>query len=175
MALWYITGRSGTGKTSKVYSQIKEALNRGEEGLILMVPEQFTLQAERDLIGHLGLAGLLNIEVLSLSRLSHKVFNEAGGLTRTHINEQGRHMVLRKILDDIKDQLTIYQTVSNQKGFIEKISDLLSDLKKHDIRPDQLLEVAEAKEDAGLLPMKLKDIARIYSGYNDCLEGRYLD
>ena len=52
MALWYITGRSGTGKTSKVYSQIKEALNRGEEGLILMVPEQFTLQAERDLIDH---------------------------------------------------------------------------------------------------------------------------
>ncbi|MFA6697817.1 MAG: helicase-exonuclease AddAB subunit AddB [Eubacteriales bacterium] len=175
MALWYITGRSGTGKTSKVYSQIKEALNRGEEGLILMVPEQFTLQAERDLIDHLGLAGLLNIEVLSLSRLSHKVFNEAGGLTRTHINEQGRHMVLRKILDDIKDQLTIYQTVSNQKGFIEKISDLLSDLKKHDIRPDQLLEVAEAKEDAGLLPMKLKDIARIYSAFNDYLEGRYLD
>jgi ATP-dependent helicase/nuclease subunit B len=96
------------------------------------------------LIQKLNLPGILDVEVLSFSRvLAHKVFNEVGGVTRTHINEQGRHMILRRLLDNLQDQLTVYKTVSRQNGFISQINDLLSDLKKHDITPQELRDKAD--------------------------------
>lgn len=175
LAIHYIVGRSGSGKTMKIYGEIGQALRSGEKGLILMVPEQFTLQAERDLIQYLDLPGILDVEVLSFSRLAHKVFNEAGGLTRTHINEQGRHMILRRILDEIQDQLTVYKKVSRQNGFIKHINDLLSDLKKHDITPQELAAKAEELEDSVLLAGKLKDTAVIYEAFNRYLADKYID
>lgn len=175
MSIYYITGRSGTGKTMRVYQEIKKALDEGRDRLILMVPEQFTLQAERDLIQKLDLPGILNVEILSFSRLAHKVFSEVGGLTRTHINDQGRHMILRKLLGDIKENLTVYKTVSRQDGFIDKINELLSELKKHDIIPEQMREKAANLDSSGLLSRKLLDIALIYETFNGYLQDRYLD
>ncbi|HHY83616.1 MAG TPA: ATP-dependent helicase/deoxyribonuclease subunit B, partial [Clostridiales bacterium] len=175
MSMHYITGRSGSGKTMRIYQEIGEALLKGEDRLILMVPEQFTLQAERDLINKLDLPGILNVEVLSFTRLAYKVFNEAGGLARTYINEQGRHMILRRILDDIRDDLTVYKAVSRQGGFIDKVNKLLADFKKHDITPQQLRQKADELNDAGLLSGKLRDAALIYEAFDQYLHNRYID
>ena len=161
LGIHYITGRSGSGKTIQVYREIGEAVQNGEPPDSYGA-EQFTLQAERDLIYKLNLPGILDVEVLSFSRLAHKVFNEVGGLTRTYINEQGRHMILRRLLDDLREQLTLYKTVSRQSGFISKINDLLTDLKKHDITPEQLRHQAEQMKGFGLLADKLQDTALIY-------------
>ncbi len=175
MGIHYITGRSGSGKTMQVYREIRRALERGDSRLILMVPEQFTLQAERDLIRKLNLPGLLDVEVLSFSRLAHRVFNEVGGLTQIHINDQGRRMILRRLLDSCRDRLTVYKTVSGQSGFIEQISDLLTDLKQHDITPEQMRREAEALDSNELLSGKLKDTAQIYEEFNHYLKDRYID
>jgi ATP-dependent helicase/nuclease subunit B len=175
LGIHYITGRSGSGKTMQVYREIREALDQGGSRLILMVPEQFTLQAERDLIHKLNLPGLMDVEVLSFSRLAHKVFNEVGGLTRIHINDQGKHMILRKLLDGLRDRLTIYKTLSGQNGFIEKINDLLTDFKKHDITPEMLRQKASELKSSGLLSAKLQDTALIYEAFNNYLQDRYID
>ena len=175
LGIHYITGRSGSGKTMQVYREIRRALERGDSRLILMVPEQFTLQAERDLIRKLNLPGLLDVEVLSFSRLAHRVFNEVGGLTQIHINDQGRRMILRRLLDSCRDRLTVYKTVSGQSGFIEQISDLLADLKQHDIMPEQMRRQAEGLDSNELLSGKLKDTARIYEEFNRYLKDRYID
>ena len=175
MGIRYLIGRSGSGKTQQVYREIGEAVKKGENRLILMVPEQFTLQAERDLIRKQNLPGLLDAEVLSFTRLAHKIFNEVGGLTRTHINEQGRHMILRRLLDKLNDHLTVYKSVSRQSGFIEKTNQLLSDLKKHDITPDQLRRMAEKFQASPLLSGKLMDTALIYEAFQQYLEERYMD
>ena len=175
MGIHYITGRSGSGKTMQVYREILRALERGDSRLILMVPEQFTLQAERDLIQKLNLPGLLDVEVLSFSRLAHRVFNEVGGLTQIHINDQGRRMILRRLLDSCRDRLTVYKTVSGQSGFIGQISDLLTDLKQHDITPEQMRRQAEGLASNELLSGKLKDTALIYEEFNHYLKDRYID
>ena len=127
LAIHYIVGRSGSGKTMKIYGEIGQALRSGEKGLILMVPEQFTLQAERDLIQYLDLPGILDVEVLIFPAWPIRCSMKQA-VTRTHINEQGRHMILRRILDEIQDQLTVYKRF-RQNGFIKHINDLLSDLK----------------------------------------------
>ncbi len=179
LGIRYLIGRSGSGKTKQVYQEIGKALSRGEERIILMVPEQFTLQGERDLIHKLNLPGILDVEVLSFTRLAHKIFNEVGGLTRTHINEQGKHMILRRLLEDLRDQLSVYKTVSRQSGFIDQINQLLSDFKKHDITPEQIRLTAEQLNKSGhvsgLLIGKLNDTALIYEAFQKHLQDKYMD
>ena len=175
MRIHYITGRSGAGKTERVYQEIRTALENGEKRLILIVPEHFTLQAERTLIQKLDQPGILDAEVLSFSRLAYKVFNTVGGIAKTRINNQGRHMILRKLLDELRDDLRVYRSVSARDGFIEKINDLLVELKRHDISPQMLYEQAEKEGNSGLLPDKLKDIALVYDSFNKYLADKYLD
>ena len=49
MPLTIIAGRAGSGKSAVIYERINE-LGRAGINAVLLVPEQFTLQAERELI-----------------------------------------------------------------------------------------------------------------------------
>jgi ATP-dependent helicase/nuclease subunit B len=175
VAVKYIFGRSGMGKTRFIFSEIKQALeNTDDDKLILLVPEQFTLQSERDLIEKLKLPGIMRIEVLSITRLTHKVINEVGGVTRTIINEQGKHMVLRKIIDESAKDLTIYKKASKQPGFVRMLSELICELKRHDVSHLDLKSLGEPQEGI-IIHQKLKDISTIYERFNSYLTGRYMD
>lgn len=176
MAVRYIFGRAGRGKTHFVFEEIKEDLKRGgEHRLFLIVPEQFTLQSERDLIEKLGVPGIMRVEVLSFTRLAHKVFNEVGGLTRTVINEQGKNMVLRRIIDEAAPELTIYRKAARQDGFVSRFSEFLTQLKIYHISPEDIRQNLAKMGDDGLVKQKLHDIATIYERFNRYLAGRYID
>ena len=97
MSLRFIIGRSGSGKTDYI---INEILNKQNIGLnaIYIVPEQFSLQAEKDLSQKASGGGILSAEVLTFGRLSHRVAVEKGGKMREVLDETNKSMVLRKII-----------------------------------------------------------------------------
>ena len=176
MGIKYVVGRAGAGKTDYIYEEIRENLNRNnQQKLILIVPEQFTLQAERDLIEKLQLPGIINIEVLSFTRLAHNVLNQIGGITRIHINQQGKDVIIRKIIEEAKDKLTIYKNAAKQAGFIAIFSELLTELKQHNVTPDDLQRELATIPESSILQNKIQDIALIYQQFNDYLQGKYLD
>ncbi len=175
MGVRYILGRAGKGKSHYILQEINRNLqDGGEDRLILLVPEQFTLQSERDIIRKLKLPGIMRVEVLSFTRLAQRVFNEVGGLTRTLLNEQGKNMVLRKMIDEVTRDLTIYKRAAQQEGFVSKIGELITELKQQDILPAQLLASVEGGDEL-IIKEKVKDIALIYERFNDYLRGHYLD
>lgn len=176
MTIKYIFGRSGRGKTHYVFEQIKESLQRDEEQpLILLVPEQITHQTERDIIEKLQLPGMMRLQVLSFSRLGYHVLNEVGGRTRTVINQQGKNMVLRKVLDECCGELSIYKKAAKQDGFVVRMADFLGQLKQHAVSPEDLQEKVDVLEAGGAARRKLQDITVIYERFNRYLEDRYLD
>lgn len=186
MKLKYIIGRSGAGKTHHIISEINERINASaENNLILIVPEQFTLQAERDLIKKMKKEGIIQVEVLSFTRLAHKVFNEVGGLSKTHINDIGKQMILRKLLNELGDDLSIYKKAYRQEGFIRKLNDVIIEMKQHDIEVIDLLELNEKRDESNdtssrlnensIISMKMKDITLISQAFNNYLEKRYID
>ncbi len=176
MGVQYIFGRSGRGKSHFVLEQIKNRLQmKSEHKLILIVPEQFTLQAERNLIEKLDLPGIMDIEVLSFTRLAHNILNEVGGLTRIHLNEQGKSMVLRKIIDEVNQELTLYKKACQQSGFVTMFSELLCELKQQDLLPIDLRLKLEKLQKDSTLYYKLQDVAYIYEQFNHYLHGRYMD
>lgn len=176
MSVRFVLGRAGSGKSHYIFTEIEKSLKEGYPGsLILVVPEQFTLQAERDIIDYLGVSGTLQLEVLSISRLASRVFNQAGGRTRTLINELGRGMVLRKVIDENLNHLGVYRTIAHQPGFVQKFAELLSELKQNNIQPQQMSSIMEEMKEDSPLQHKMKDIALIWDGFNRYLEGKYLD
>lgn len=171
----YFLGRTSSGKSYRMMEEIVDDLKSGAQyPLILLVPEQFTLQTERDLIEKMDLPGIMRAEVLSFTRLAYRVFSEVGGLTRTIINEQGKNMILRKIINENLDDLTIYKKAARQSGFVDKVSSTLASFKQQGIVPEQIKQLGENFA-GGSTASKLSDLALLYEKFNDYLEGRYLD
>ena len=84
MGLRFIIGRAGTGKTTLCMEEIIAQQNTGNKRQVLIVPEQFTSQAERDLIEKTEQNAILTAEVLSFGRLAHRVFSRKGGVLCFH-------------------------------------------------------------------------------------------
>jgi len=169
-------GRCGQGKTHRVLTEIQAELNaRGDDPLILLVPEQFTLQAEREVINRLNLPGIMRLEVLSPSRLASRVLNETGGRTRVLLSQEGRYMVLKKVISACEEQLTVYRQACRQPGFIDQCGQILAELKASAVDSDALQECAGKLSADALLHDKLADLALIYQEYNAYLQNRYVD
>ncbi len=176
MTVRFILGREGTGKSLFIFADIKKSLiNETADKLFLIVPEQFTLQTERDLIEKTELPGIMRIEVLSFNRLAHRVFSEIGGLTRTLLTEQGKYMILRKIINEREKDLTIFKKAVKDVGFVEKIGRIISEFKQQDIFPEDLRAKIEELGSEVIVGPKIHDIAVIYESFNQYLQDCYLD
>ena len=80
MALQFVLGGSGSGKSTYVYDQIIErSIKEENQRFYILVPDQFTMQTQMELVNRHPRGGILNIDVLSFSRLSHRIFEEVGG------------------------------------------------------------------------------------------------
>ncbi len=161
-------GRENKNKDKFLFDSIKGKT-------LLLVPDQFTLQAERDAFFYLGAKGLMDLEVVSVSRLGLKVLAETGGGKRPLIDKYGRHMLLTKILSENRDTLGIYRGQEKKQSFIEMINNFISELKQYGVDPAELEQIAEELDDQTFLKKKLQDVALIFRNYEEQLRGKYLD
>lgn len=176
MKIRYILGRAGSGRTQRIFEEIKYRLKKGGKNkLFLLVPEQFTLQTEFDLITTNELSGIMRVEVISFERLAYKVFDEVGGLKKIDINELGKIMVLKRLFDKYSKELEVYRKISGKQGFLENFCRLITELKRNDIYPDALKETVESFEEENIFTRKLKDISFMYGRFVEYMDGRYSD
>ncbi|MFZ5595554.1 MAG: helicase-exonuclease AddAB subunit AddB [Bacillota bacterium] len=178
MSLRFIVGRAGSGKTSLCYSEIIERLgDGGDNSLILLVPEQATFQNEMGLAERVPSGGLMRAQVTSFRRLAWITLNEAGGASRLMIDELGRKMILRGIIERKKGEFTVFERAAGQTGFTDVIADLISELKLYRVSPGDLSKVLEAPDmgSQSRLCGKLRDIGLLFSGLEEHLEGKYVD
>ena len=142
---------------------------------LLLVPDQFSLQAERDAFFYLDKTGLIDLAVVDFSALGHKILKEAGSPVPPLIDKYGRHMLLTRILEESDDALKIYKGVRGKNSFVERVNMLISEMKRSEVSVDMLREVSESLEDSSFLKYKLKDIVTLFSLYEEAIAGKYLD
>ncbi|KPU45426.1 ATP-dependent helicase/deoxyribonuclease subunit B [Oxobacter pfennigii] len=176
MSLRFIMGRAGTGKTEYCLRDIKATI-QGEDNskAILLVPEDYSFQAEKRLLKTVGITGLAKAEVLSFKRMAYKVFAQCGGLTRKHMNTAGKYMLLYNILKRLKGQFEIYGKAAGEQGFIKTMSDMITELKTYGITPEMLKNTLENLQDNEILWSKTHDISLIYEEFEKELHKEYID
>lgn len=175
MALQFILGNSGSGKSHFLYQHIiEESLCHPDVNYLVIVPEQFTMQTQRDLVSMHPDKGIMNIDVLSFGRLAHRVFEEVGGDGRMILDDEGKSLVLRKIAGDYEKELKILGRNLKKPGYISEIKSLISEFTQYGLDPEGLERITEDLDEESYLFWKLRDIRIIYKGFRDYLEERYI-
>jgi len=176
MSIRFIYGRAGSGKTRYCMEEIKERIEEGmSRPLILLVPEQYSFQAERDLIKVLKKGGSLQTQVLSFRRMAFQVFNQVGGITYPHIHSAGKCMILYRILDKMKDNFHFFARSADRQGFISTLSTLISEFKRYQVTPEVLEQVCKGLSEDDTLKEKLGELHQVYRAFEEHLSERYRD
>lgn len=180
MSLRFIIGRAGSGKTRRCLDEVRAELKTRPAGtpLVLLVPEQATFQTEYALASTPGLKGFIRAQVLSFRRLAFRVLQEAGGAARPHIGDLGKRMLLRRLLEQRRGEIRIFQRSTSQPGFADTLARTLGEIKSYCIGPEDLASAAIALRDlqgAETLAEKLEDIYLIYNDLEEVLADRFID
>ncbi|MFC5467095.1 helicase-exonuclease AddAB subunit AddB [Cohnella suwonensis] len=184
MSLRLITGRSGSGKTTFVLDEIREKIRRDPLGppLVLLVPEQATFQAEYAMATTPGMTGFMRAQVLSFRRLAFRVMQETGGAAVVPIHDNGKAMLLHKVLEARRESLRLYRGGKSENGLITGINGLLTEMKRYGIDSPKLADQAAAAARrasgdprAALLADKLHDLSLVYADMEKELSGHWLD
>lgn len=171
MSLRFIIGRSRSGKSTLCLNEINEKQKQAKR-LIYIVPEQYSLQAERELVAVTG--GIMSAAVLSFRRLAENIFSEKGGAAGARTDDTGKLMILRKVLMDNADRLNYFGIVCRRQGFIERLASEISEFASGGITPENIREYAEDMPKDSPLAAKLTDIALIYEEYCKFIKDRYI-
>lgn len=174
VALQFILGGAGSGKTRYLYDQvIKESMAHPELSYLVIAPEQFTMQTQKEIIRLHPRHGVMNIDILSFKRLAYRVFEDVGVRLPVILDDMGKSMVLRKVAGMKKGQLGMFKRHLEQAGFISQLKSQISELYQYGITPDMLGNVTrEVKEP--LLSQKLLDLEVIYRSFGEYIQERYV-
>lgn len=166
-----------TARPHRLFQPVVEEIGakfRRDEPTILLVPEQFTLQAERELMTRLRVQGFFSINVLSPSRLYEHVLASAGRDEREPLSDAGRRMAVSQALERLEDKLGYYASIAHRLGFVEKTAALIADMKRGGMTPEILAEVADSLTDE-VSREKFQDLSLIFAQYRAVLKDRFSD
>ncbi|MCM3767392.1 helicase-exonuclease AddAB subunit AddB [Neobacillus niacini] len=182
MSLRMVTGRSGGGKTELFFKEIEDLLIENPEGtpIIYIVPEQMTFMSEYRLAANPNLNGMIRAQVYSFSRLAWRILQETGGISRSHLSSVGMSMLIRKIIDEKKEQLKLFNRASDKTGFVAQLEQMITEFKRYCLRPEDLaagsLQMASDHSTAAIaLRDKLADLEVIYQKFEEEIFGKYID
>lgn len=175
MSLQFYLGPSGSGKSFKLHRDIIEwAQREPNRNFLFMVPDQFTMQTQVDLVNASKRKGIMNVDVLSFGRLSHRVFEELGCDGGLILDDTGKSLILRKLAGDLAVKMPVLGTNLDKIGYIHEIKSVISELKLYNVTDDKLDKMIEFSERRNLLNMKLKDIKTVYEAFNQYISDKYL-
>lgn len=175
MALQFVLGNSGSGKSEYIYRNIvSEARKNPGKNYLIIVPEQFTLQTQRKLVD-LSLNGaIMNIDILSFKRLAYRIFDELGIRDISVLEETGKNLVLRKLAQEKESELTVLRPNMGRMGYISELKSLLSEFVQYNISSEQLKKYVNEKSLSPVLSAKLSDVATIYESFENYMRDRYI-
>lgn len=173
MGLQFYFGASGSGKSTTVYKDIIEWSRREpDREFLILVPDQFTMQTQKELC--LLNEGIMNIDVLSFSRLTHRIFEEVGKEERIVLDDTGKNLILRKVAAERKEELKVLGGHLNQVGYIHEIKSVISEFMQYDIDPKGMEELISYGAKKGELSSKLLDLKLLYEGFLSFLKEKYI-
>lgn len=175
MSLQLFLGSAGSGKSYQLYQRIIEESKADiTTDYLVIVPEQFTLQTQKNIVTMHPEHGVMNVDILSFMRFAYRIFDEVGGNELPVLEDTGKSMVLRKVIAEKKKELMFFNSSVNKPGFIGDLKSLLSEFYQYNIQEkdfDKMNKIAEKKP---MLKAKLKDIHTIYDGFDAFMKERYI-
>lgn len=175
MSLQFYFGASGAGKSKKLHDDIiDESIRHPEKKYLLIVPDQFTMQTQMDLVVEHPRHAIMNIDVLSFGRLTHRIMEEVGGEELPVLDDTGKSLVLRKVAGKEREKLTVLGSHLQKIGYIHEVKSALSEFMQYGVGEKELDTLIAYAKDRGALCYKLKDLQFLYKAFSAYTEGRFI-
>ena len=175
MSLRFYFGPSGAGKSCRLYREIIERSQREpRKNFLIVVPDQFTMQTQKDIVSLHEREGILNIDVLSFGRLSHRILEEVGGENVPVLDDTGKSLVLQRVAAGLRDRLPVLGGQLQRQGYIHEVKSALSEFMQYGISPQGVEQLAEFSGKRGALQGKLRDLELLYQSFLDYIRGHFI-
>lgn len=177
MSLRFYFGPSGVGKSHQLYQEI---INRSmgpdgkKQNFMIVVPDQFTMQTQQELVTMHPCEGIMNIDVLSFGRLSHRILEEVGGEDIPVLDDTGKSLVLQKVAAGLKDQLPALGGYLHRQGYIHEVKSAISEFMQYGLSPEDVGKLTDFAAKRGALHHKLKDLGLLYQSFLDYIRGHFI-
>ena len=175
MKIRFIIGGSGSGKSSALH---KEIVNRAskEPGrqFMVIVPDQFTMQTQKEIVESHPAHGIMNIDVQSFGRLCHRIADEVGEKERIVLDDTGKNLIIKHLASEIADGLPAIGSSLSRKGYIHEVKSVISEFMQYGYGPLEVERLAEHASEKKALSAKLKDLKRVYEAFGEYLGERYI-
>ena len=175
MSLRFCFGSSGSGKSYKVYSEIIERSRKSaKQNFLIVVPDQFTMQTQKELVTMHPCEGIMNVDVLSFGRLSHRIFEEVGGEGIPVLDDTGKSLVLQRVATSIKEELPALGSHLHKQGYIHEVKSAISEFMQYGLSVEDVGKLMEFAQKRGALYYKLKDLNLLYESFLEYIKGHFI-
>lgn len=175
MALQFYFGPSGSGKSKRLHQDVLHMAAKDPDcNFLFLVPDQFTMQTQMDLVKESPNGGIMNIDVLSFGRLTHRIFEETGYGRKPVLDDTGKSLVLRKVASSVQEELPVLSKNLNKIGYIHEIKSAISEFKQYGLSVERVGELAEFSKSRGTLYYKLKDLKTLYQAFDTYVAERFI-
>lgn len=175
MSVRFLLGASGSGKSRQIYNEIIQAsIKEPERNFYLIVPEQYTMEAQRELVTMHPAGGMMNIDAIGMNRLAYRVFDELGISTGQVLEDFGKSMLIKKILCEQQDTLHVYGSYYDKLGFVDEMKSMMSEIFQYNIKQDTIDEIMEQIPENSVVAGKMQDIRHIYEEFEAFAGERYI-
>lgn len=156
-------GTAGTGKSAAIMDEIRRGADSGER-YILLVPEQYSHEAERELCAVCGDGLSLYAEVLSFTGLAREISSECGGAANEYLDKGGRLLCMALAADGLYSRLRVYGAARRKAELQTMLLGAVDEFKSACVTSERLMQASEACE--GALGDKLHDLGLILEAYD---------
>ncbi|MCR5283596.1 MAG: PD-(D/E)XK nuclease family protein [Lachnospiraceae bacterium] len=175
MSLQIIAGPSGSGKSTYAYERIiRLSMEHPDKQFFILVPDQFSMSTTREILRLHPRHAIMNIDVLSFSRLTHRIADEVGQKRRDVLDDTGKNLILRRVALSIEDQLGFLKGRMRRTGYVHEVKSQISEFYQYDISPVQIDEMIQKSSGRGYLPAKLRDLKLIYEAFGAYIREKYI-
>lgn len=175
MGLRFYFGASGAGKSTRLHEEmVRRGMEEPATNFLIIVPDQFTMQTQMDLVKAHPRKGIMNIDVLSFGRLSHRILEEVGADRRAVLDDTGKSLVLRKVAENIQEEMPVIGSNLRKIGYIHEVKSVISEFMQYGIGEKELGELAAYAEKRGALYHKLKDLELLYQKFLEYIRDKYI-
>lgn len=175
MSLQFVFGPSGGGKSHYLYEKIiEEAKKDRTRDFLLIVPEQFTMQTQKELVERSENHSIMNIDVLSFERLAFRVFDELGMYQIRVLEETGKNLILRKMAEEHSGKLKVLGSNLKKMGYVSEMKSLISEFMQYQITPEDVEGWIGDEEHSYAFRLKMQDVLVIYREFLEYLGESYI-
>ncbi|MBR1693638.1 MAG: helicase-exonuclease AddAB subunit AddB, partial [Lachnospiraceae bacterium] len=175
MGLQFCLGGSGSGKSTRIYEEmIRRSMEHPEQDFLMIVPDQFTMQTQKELCSLHPRGGIMNIDVLSFSRLAHRIFDEVYVEDKTVLDDTGKNLLIRSVAAKKQDELKVIGSQLKRIGYVHEVKSVISEFMQYGIRLADLQQMIAYGSSHGKLHAKLQDLSVLYEGFLDEIKETYV-